>query len=60
MVELLKGAIVDVYPEGEISFRGCVLAGGINDISVIDLSTGNIKDVDYHEVDEPLLNIKNL
>jgi len=53
----MKGQILDVYPEGEETFRACVL----EDVSdkelarVVNLDTGETSYRGYEECEEPII-----
>ena len=54
----MKGSILDVYPEGEASFRACVLevTGSDNDlVRVVNLETGETSLRGICECESPVI-----
>ena len=54
----MKGQIIDVHPEGKLTFRACVLRviGGEEELAdVVCLNTGEKRSVHYWECSEPLI-----
>lgn len=54
----MKGQILDVYPEGDDSFRACVLevVGGDKQLArVVNLETGETSYRGFHECESPII-----
>lgn len=55
----MKGQILDVYPEGESSFRACVIElinGDEGLVKVVNLETGEITERHLWECEDPIIN----
>jgi hypothetical protein len=56
--EIMKGQILDIFPEGGSAFRACVLEviGGDEEIArVVNLDTGEVSMRHHWECEEPII-----
>lgn len=60
-MDIKKGSIIDVYPEGGPTFRACVLSVDGKFFKVINLETGEVADKIHYECEDPIIdNIFNI